>query len=99
MDALAERQERTNELLAELIEVIKTRPILPAEQVENGKFSIYHYDKSREGIKKRSPKVEMVVDWLKVNPDKVGLSNREIARLLDVTHPTVAQAKQVLRGG
>lgn len=47
--------------------------------------------------KSASPMLDLVVEWLKANPDST-LSNREIAKLLGISHPWVGKAKKLLRG-
>lgn len=72
-------------------------PLLQRPQVmENGKLPLTTLEFSPKLDARRSPKLEAAIEWLKNNPDKLGLSNREIGRLIGVSHPTIAEARKEL---
>ena len=82
-------------ILQAILEATRERPVVQYQPMENGKLPLSTIEIAPRLEAKRSPKVDMVRDWLQANPDKHNLSNREIAKLLGVTHPTVAEAKRV----
>lgn len=60
--------------------------------MENGNFHTISEKKSY------TPKLDLAIEYLKANPDTT-LSNRKIAEELGISHPVVAQAKEILKNG
>ncbi len=70
-----------------------TVPTVEPTSPESGKFPVSTLEIAPRLAVKRSPKLDMVIDWLAANPD-TKLSNREIARLLGVSHTIVNQGQK-----
>jgi hypothetical protein len=97
-------QERTNDLMQQLIETMQqpTQPVYTMPVFERHSDTVQRVELEVEaGIAKRdkpSPQLQQALDYLAAHPDQYPLSSRDLAALVGVSHSWVAKAKKLMEG-
>lgn len=96
MKAMIAAQERTNELLALLVERGLQAPVIPVIQSQNTEAEVVNLRKFTTD--RPSKKLQMALDWLSANPGNLDASSRDLESVIGVSHMTIYKAQQILKG-